>query len=70
MGKWLRGLNWLRSRVTALLFCLSQSPSVLDGMCTEDVDCPVGNPVVHGNGTGCFAKNNSNNKKVLIPHAW
>ncbi|XP_027325420.2 P2X purinoceptor 6 [Anas platyrhynchos] len=27
-----------------------ESPSVLDGMCTEDVDCPVGNPVVHGNG--------------------
>ncbi|NWW56235.1 P2RX6 protein, partial [Ifrita kowaldi] len=27
-----------------------ESPSVLDGMCTEDADCPVGNPVVHGNG--------------------
>nr|XP_047907261.1 P2X purinoceptor 6 isoform X3 [Anser cygnoides] len=27
-----------------------ESPSVLDGMCTEDVDCPVGSPVVHGNG--------------------
>ncbi|XP_035425158.1 P2X purinoceptor 6 [Cygnus atratus] len=27
-----------------------KSPSVLDGMCTEDVDCPVGSPVVHGNG--------------------
>lgn len=36
--------------------CPSQSPSVLDGMCTEDADCPMGNPVVHGNGTGCFAK--------------
>ncbi|NWR53514.1 P2RX6 protein, partial [Regulus satrapa] len=30
--------------------CPSQSPSVLDGMCTEDADCPVGSPVVHGNG--------------------
>ncbi|NXV06796.1 P2RX6 protein, partial [Cettia cetti] len=27
-----------------------ESPSVLDGMCTEDADCPMGNPVVHGNG--------------------
>lgn len=36
--------------------CSSQSPSVLDGMCTQDADCPMGNPVVHGNGTGCFAK--------------
>ncbi|KAL2298669.1 hypothetical protein Nmel_015675 [Mimus melanotis] len=27
-----------------------ESPSVLDGMCTEDADCPLGNPVVHGNG--------------------
>ncbi|KFP55848.1 P2X purinoceptor 6, partial [Cathartes aura] len=27
-----------------------QSPSVLDAMCTEDADCPMGNPVVHGNG--------------------
>ncbi|NXM84369.1 P2RX6 protein, partial [Oenanthe oenanthe] len=27
-----------------------ESPSVLDGMCTEDADCPVGSPVVHGNG--------------------
>lgn len=31
-------------------FCLFQSPSVLDGICMEDVDCSVGNPVVHGNG--------------------
>lgn len=36
-------------------FCLFQSPSVLDGICMEDVDCSVGNPVVHGNGTACFA---------------
>ncbi|KAM7034424.1 P2X purinoceptor 6 isoform 3-T3 [Acridotheres tristis] len=28
----------------------SESPSVLDGMCTEDADCPLGKPVVHGNG--------------------
>uniref|UniRef100_A0A8C9F0R6 Purinergic receptor P2X 6 n=1 Tax=Pavo cristatus TaxID=9049 RepID=A0A8C9F0R6_PAVCR len=28
----------------------SGSPSVLDGICVEDVDCPMGNPVVHGNG--------------------
>ncbi|KFV20526.1 P2X purinoceptor 6, partial [Tauraco erythrolophus] len=27
-----------------------QSPSVLDATCTEDADCPTGNPVVHGNG--------------------
>ncbi|KFW86722.1 P2X purinoceptor 6, partial [Manacus vitellinus] len=27
-----------------------ESPSVLDAMCTEDADCPMGNPVVHGNG--------------------
>ncbi|NXI55081.1 P2RX6 protein, partial [Chloroceryle aenea] len=27
-----------------------QSPSVLDATCTEDADCPVGNPVVRGNG--------------------
>ncbi|KFW65066.1 P2X purinoceptor 6, partial [Pygoscelis adeliae] len=27
-----------------------QSPSVLDAVCTEDADCPVGNPVVRGNG--------------------
>uniref|UniRef100_U3JWK8 Uncharacterized protein n=1 Tax=Ficedula albicollis TaxID=59894 RepID=U3JWK8_FICAL len=27
-----------------------ESPSVLDGMCTEDADCPMGSPVVHGNG--------------------
>ncbi|XP_040541028.1 P2X purinoceptor 6 isoform X1 [Gallus gallus] len=27
-----------------------ESPSVLDGICMEDVDCSVGNPVVHGNG--------------------
>ncbi|NWH20822.1 P2RX6 protein, partial [Grus americana] len=26
------------------------SPSVLDAKCTEDADCPMGNPVVHGNG--------------------
>ncbi|XP_010279902.1 PREDICTED: P2X purinoceptor 6-like, partial [Phaethon lepturus] len=26
------------------------SPSVLDATCTEDADCPVGNPVVRGNG--------------------
>ncbi|XP_009082079.1 PREDICTED: P2X purinoceptor 6-like, partial [Acanthisitta chloris] len=27
-----------------------ESPSVLDAMCTEDADCPMGNPVIHGNG--------------------
>ncbi|XP_067162859.1 P2X purinoceptor 6 isoform X6 [Apteryx mantelli] len=27
-----------------------ESPSVLDGICREDADCPVGNPVVRGNG--------------------
>ncbi|XP_009319357.1 PREDICTED: P2X purinoceptor 6 [Pygoscelis adeliae] len=27
-----------------------ESPSVLDAVCTEDADCPVGNPVVRGNG--------------------
>ncbi|XP_027751179.1 P2X purinoceptor 6-like isoform X3 [Empidonax traillii] len=27
-----------------------ESPSVLDAMCAEDADCPVGNPVVRGNG--------------------
>ncbi|NXD87845.1 P2RX6 protein, partial [Halcyon senegalensis] len=27
-----------------------ESPSVLDATCTGDADCPVGNPVVHGNG--------------------
>ncbi|XP_050174448.1 P2X purinoceptor 6-like isoform X1 [Myiozetetes cayanensis] len=27
-----------------------ESPSVLDATCTEDADCPVGNPVVRGNG--------------------
>ncbi|XP_065594888.1 P2X purinoceptor 6 isoform X1 [Cyrtonyx montezumae] len=27
-----------------------ESPSVKDGICVEDVDCPMGNPVVHGNG--------------------
>uniref|UniRef100_A0A8B9LZF9 Purinergic receptor P2X 6 n=1 Tax=Accipiter nisus TaxID=211598 RepID=A0A8B9LZF9_9AVES len=27
-----------------------ESPSVLDAMCTEDADCPMGNPVVRGNG--------------------
>ncbi|KAM6119990.1 LOW QUALITY PROTEIN: P2X purinoceptor 6 [Phoenicopterus ruber ruber] len=27
-----------------------ESPSVLDALCTEDADCPMGNPVVHGNG--------------------
>ncbi|XP_010150651.1 PREDICTED: P2X purinoceptor 6-like, partial [Eurypyga helias] len=26
------------------------SPAVLDAMCSEDADCPMGNPVVHGNG--------------------
>ena len=48
--------------------CLSQSPSVLDAMCTEDADCPMGNPVVHGNGTGCFAKKNikSFNSSCLV----
>ncbi|XP_054700621.1 P2X purinoceptor 6 isoform X1 [Grus americana] len=28
----------------------AESPSVLDAKCTEDADCPMGNPVVHGNG--------------------
>ncbi|XP_075625869.1 P2X purinoceptor 6 isoform X5 [Balearica regulorum gibbericeps] len=28
----------------------AESPSVLDAKCTEDGDCPMGNPVVHGNG--------------------
>ncbi|XP_068766747.1 P2X purinoceptor 6 isoform X1 [Struthio camelus] len=27
-----------------------ESPSVLDGICREDADCPIGDPVVHGNG--------------------
>ncbi|KAM9526950.1 P2X purinoceptor 6 isoform 1-T1 [Guaruba guarouba] len=27
-----------------------ESPSVPAGMCTEDADCPMGEPVVHGNG--------------------
>ncbi|KAJ7426147.1 purinergic receptor P2X 6 [Willisornis vidua] len=27
-----------------------ESPSVLDAMCLEDADCPMGNPVIHGNG--------------------
>ncbi|NWR88985.1 P2RX6 protein, partial [Furnarius figulus] len=27
-----------------------ESPSVLDAMCMEDADCPMGNPVVNGNG--------------------
>ncbi|NXJ95098.1 P2RX6 protein, partial [Corythaixoides concolor] len=27
-----------------------ESPSALDATCTEDADCPTGNPVVHGNG--------------------
>ncbi|NXI41221.1 P2RX6 protein, partial [Galbula dea] len=27
-----------------------ESPFVLDAMCTEDADCHMGNPVVHGNG--------------------
>ncbi|NWT79775.1 P2RX6 protein, partial [Lanius ludovicianus] len=27
-----------------------ESPSVLDGICTEDADCLMGSPVVHGNG--------------------
>ncbi|NXW60722.1 P2RX6 protein, partial [Eurystomus gularis] len=27
-----------------------ESPTILNATCTEDADCPVGNPVVHGNG--------------------
>ncbi|NXW93849.1 P2RX6 protein, partial [Alopecoenas beccarii] len=27
-----------------------ESPTVLDAVCTEDADCPVGNPVARGNG--------------------
>ncbi|XP_074966304.1 P2X purinoceptor 6 isoform X2 [Phalacrocorax aristotelis] len=27
-----------------------ESPTVLDAICTEDADCPKGNPVIHGNG--------------------
>jgi len=62
-GEWRRGLGRLCSAVTALP-SVSQSPSVLDAMCAEDADCPVGKPVDRGNGTECFAT-----KIVLIPHA-
>ncbi|XP_066055615.1 P2X purinoceptor 6 isoform X5 [Chamaea fasciata] len=48
-----------------------ESPSVLDGMCTEDADCPVGNPVVHGNGikTGKCLKFNATHSTCEI-YGW
>ncbi|XP_061865970.1 P2X purinoceptor 6 isoform X12 [Colius striatus] len=48
-----------------------QSPSILDAMCTEDADCPMGNPVVHGNGikTGKCVKFNTSHSTCEI-YGW
>ncbi|KGL77547.1 P2X purinoceptor 6, partial [Tinamus guttatus] len=48
-----------------------ESPSVLDGICREDADCPMGNPVVHGNGikTGKCVKYNTSHSTCEI-YSW
>ncbi|NWY04202.1 P2RX6 protein, partial [Nothoprocta ornata] len=47
------------------------SPSVLDGICREDADCPMGNPVVRGNGikTGKCVKYNTTHSTCEI-YSW
>ncbi|XP_009956896.1 PREDICTED: P2X purinoceptor 6-like, partial [Leptosomus discolor] len=42
--------RWERARGNGSSSTETWSPSVLDALCTEDADCPVGNPVVRGNG--------------------
>ncbi|KAM8797546.1 P2X purinoceptor 6 [Eudromia elegans] len=48
-----------------------ESPSVLDGICREDADCPMGNPVVRGNGikTGKCVRFNTSHSTCEI-YGW
>ncbi|XP_010014763.1 PREDICTED: P2X purinoceptor 6, partial [Nestor notabilis] len=48
-----------------------ESPSVPAGMCTEDAECPTGEPVVHGNGikTGKCVMFNTTHSTCEI-YAW